>query len=398
MFLSIPRSAFLWAIAGVVIEALAYPRWSLFPLAYPVLAFYLSAIYQIKNIKQALQIGIVVTMIAGFAAFHWITFVLTEMGGFPWIVGALLHALFNFVVLPNFNCFFLLGFLLKDKIELLPLPLRPVFWAALWTALEFVFRPFKIFPEMAGNTQWSWLEVSQIASFGGVGAISFLVMLCGACFFYVTREPRRKLPYALLGAWAIALGIAHFWGANRIREIEALPREEITVAMIQANIGNADKAIAISGSLAGLTKVLTQYRELTSTAISRNPDLVIWPETAFPLSYPTGPEYFSHSLAIYHGQKIQEEARAGGYAHLVGGYENKGREEFNAAVLVGSDGVVQTSYKKVHLLIFGEYMPFATIWPSLKQLNPVLGDFGTGKGPFPLEWKRPEKDSIQLGV
>lgn len=398
MWLSIPRFALLWAVTGVVVETFAYPRWSLFPLAYPVLAFYLSAIYQIKTIKQALILGVIVTMIAGFGAFHWITFVLTEMGGFPWILGALMHTAFNLIVLPNFNCFFLIGFLVKDKAELLPLALRPVFWTALWVALEFVWRPYKVFPEMVGNTQWAWIELSQIASWGGVGAISFLVMFCGACLFYVLRAPRAKLPYALLGAWAIVLVLAHVWGESRIRWIDSLPREEISVAMVQANIGNADKAIAQSGSLGGLHRVLTQYQELTSVAASRKPDLVIWPETAFPLSYPTAPDYSSHQLAREHAARIAADARAGGYAHLVGGYESRNRQDFNAAILVGADGVVQTSYKKVHLLIFGEYMPFATIWPELKKLNPVLGDFGTGAGPDPLVWRRPGAEDVRLGV
>lgn len=398
MLFSIPRAALLWAISGVGIEIFAYPRWSFFPLAYPVLAFYLSAIYQIKNIKQALLIGAIVTMIAGFGAFHWITYVLSEMGGFPIIFGLLMHMGFNLICLPNFNCFFLIGFLAKDSIERLPLLLRPFAWTSLWVALEFLWRPVKIFPEMVGNTQWSWIEISQVASWGGVGAISFLVMFCGACVFYCLQGKERKKILMLSSLWLVALVGAHLWGAARIRWIDSLPREEIDVAMVQANIGNADKMIAQSGSIEGLNRVVKQYSELTQMAAVRKPALILWPETAFPLVFPTGRDYETNYLSVDLAAKMRSEAARGNYSLLTGGYERLNREDFNSVILIGPDGNVQTSYKKVHLLIFGEYMPFASIWPELKKLNPVLGDFGTGRGAYPIEWQRPGKPTLQLGV
>ena len=203
-------------ISGVSIAIFAYPRWSFYLLAYPVLAFYLSAVFQLKSRRQAIWTGLIITQIAGFGAFTWITFVLSEMGGFHWGYAAVMHFAFNIIVLPNFNAFFFVGYLLRDRVERMPLVLRPLYWSLLWVALEFLARPFKIFPEMIGNTQWSWLSVSQVAAWGGVGAISFLVVFVvdvavAWLLYIVLKDVNRDL--SLLTAWfrlvyTVFLGVA----------------------------------------------------------------------------------------------------------------------------------------------------------------------------------------------
>jgi apolipoprotein N-acyltransferase len=62
-----------------------------------------------------------------------------------------------------------------------------------------------------------------------------------------------------------------------------------------------------------------------------------------------------------------------------------GGSDYNSAILLsGATGQVEATYKKNVLLVFGEYFPLAGWFPSLKKLNPQMGDFGRGPGPVPL--------------
>lgn len=393
------KRAFFVLSLGVIVEVLAYPRYNLYLLAYPTFLFYLYGIHLLKNIRQAIILSFVITAIAGFWGYHWITFVISEMGGFSLPLALFIHGLFTLVCLPNLNSFIILGFLLRDRVNTLPIGLRPFVWTSLWVSLEFLWRPFKIFPEMVGNTQWSWLEISQLAALGGVGLISFFVVFPAACVFALMRTSERAWPLRLIAAWIAVALISHFWGGARIHSIESLPSTPLRVAMIQANIGNLDKAIAEKGNVGGISSVLDRYRALTRKAAEEKPDLILWPETAFPIAYPTNQFHSAHPLAEEYARRLQADAGEANVSLLIGGYERLQNQEFNSAILIGPQGSVQGSYKKNHLLIFGEYMPFSDWWPALKQLNPVMGDFGRGPGPYPLSWRRTEPNAtIELGL
>ena len=398
MLTLLTRSSYFWITSGVIISALAYPIWSIFPFAYLSLAFYLAAVYQTKSIRQSIAIAVISAELAAFIAFFWISFTLQEMGHFHWFIATFMHAAFGIIVLPNFTCFFILGPLLRPGVDRLPTWTHPIYWTGLWLALEFLWRPFKIFPEMIGNTQWSWLSISQVASWGGVTAVSFLVVYFGCSLFFIIRNRTHRTYQVHMGVACLFLLTAHVWGSYRIQWVKALPKEDVQIAIVQANIGNAEKAIVIHGNRDGLTRVVDTYKDLTALAAIKKPELILWPETAYPMSFPVTPRSRATPFSKKHAMDLRSSARALGYAHLFGGYETEGREDYNAGILIGSDGMIQGSYRKTHLLIFGEYMPFSDIWPALKNLNPTLGDFGTGPGPFPLTWTRKDARPLKLGL
>ncbi len=380
------------------IAIFAYPRWGIFPLAFIILPFLLDALYSLRSKWDAVRLGLIASMIAGYGGYTWITYVLSEMGDLPIMITLLMHTGFNIICIPNYNSFFFFGFFLRESVEKLPLYLRPLFWASFWTVNEFLFRFIKIFPEMIGNTLWPWLSVSQIVSFGGTSATSFIVAFVGASFFYIARDYHNKKAYASL---ALSLGLviaAHFWGAARIDRLKELPTQSVKVAMVQANIANANKAIAFAGVRKGLKNIIRDYKDMTALAAQTKPDIILWPETAYPMSYPVSPDSQSSSLSRMEADFLQRQARTLGHALLIGTYERAHNKEHNAVVLIDENGVPQTSYKKSHLLIFGEYMPFSDWFPVLKKLNPQLGDFGRGRGPYPIIWDRKDKPPLRMGV
>src|SRR5690606_38487019 len=56
-------------------------------------------------------------------------------------------------------------------------------------------------------------------------------------------------------------------------------------------------------------------------------------------------------------------------------------EWFNSAFLRRRDGSVGGRYDKIILMPFGEFIPLASVFPSLKELSPNTGDFQAGEEP-----------------
>ena len=57
---------------------------------------------------------------------------------------------------------------------------------------------------------------------------------------------------------------------------------------------------------------------------------------------------------------------------------------FNSAFLLSPDGIVAGRYDKVHLVPYGEYVPFRNLIPLVGKLVEGIGDFHQGKGYYPL--------------
>ncbi|MGJ8606287.1 MAG: apolipoprotein N-acyltransferase, partial [Marivita sp.] len=83
-------------------------------------------------------------------------------------------------------------------------------------------------------------------------------------------------------------------------------------------------------------------------------DLTIWSETALPYVLDdAGPE-----LAL-----AAEAARGGSV--ILGAQRREGADWFNSLALVGPEGLLQAVYDKVHLVPYGEYLPFDSLMTRL---------------------------------
>ncbi|WP_025321037.1 apolipoprotein N-acyltransferase [Deferrisoma camini] len=155
-----------------------------------------------------------------------------------------------------------------------------------------------------------------------------------------------------------------------------LPPADATlrVGVVQGNIDQAQK-----WDRAYRRVTLDIYERLTLDLVPRRPQLVVWPETAVPLSVQDGGPETSRLLAL---------ARRAGVWLLFGapGYERvDGRVEYrNSVFLVTPEGTWAGRYDKVHLVPFGEYVPFGRYLPFLKKMVEGAGDFSPGPGVRPL--------------
>jgi apolipoprotein N-acyltransferase len=130
-------------------------------------------------------------------------------------------------------------------------------------------------------------------------------------------------------------------------------------------------------------------------------DLVVWPETMFrfPLieadADAAKPDWYPKSAAEFRAeaarwtalgrQAVAQLARELDAALLLGidvqRFTAAGQQWRNSAVYVGRDGAICGRYDKMHLVIFGEYVPLAGWFPWLQKLTPLPFSIEAGGAP-----------------
>jgi apolipoprotein N-acyltransferase len=218
----------------------------------------------------------------------------------------------------------------------------------------------------AGAAIPSWV---QFASVTGVLGVSFWMAASNALVLEVAvgRPTRRAAAAASLAA---ILGAAWIHGSGAVRGEHA--GESIRVAVIQPNISAETKWDARFKQMS-----FDVLGDLTLEAASQDPDLVIWPETATP-------SYLLHEPADL--ETVAGIARRAGVDILTGcpslreiGDPGEGFLTQNSAVLVTSTGIVIDTYSKMHLVPFGEFVPFESVFPILERVDFGEADFSPGR-------------------
>jgi len=221
-----------------------------------------------------------------------------------------------------------------------------------------------------GVSQYRNAAVIQIAEWGGVYAVSAVVMVMNVALALtalrivsVYRENRRRRVHVELMMGLLVCALSWMHGMRAVQRIKQQRASWTTVKVsaIQPNIEQTRKWTPDMGE-----QTHERLRMLTEMAVrGSRPDLVVWPETAVP--------GFARS-ADDSGLLVRELSR-GGVPLLVGtmDYELRaGREYwFNSSVLFDSGGVSSQIYSKRHLVPFGEYVPFENIVPVLNRLAPL---------------------------
>jgi apolipoprotein N-acyltransferase len=238
---------------------------------------------------------------------------------------------------------------------------------SLWTLMEWLrcTGPWGFPWGVLGETQARWLTLIQCADLGGVWLVSFLVAWGNAViaglphrYFEPPQPPNNggsdtrvssQRYWGPWGAFLLALLAALLYGAVPRAAPDGPP---LRIALVQAD-----------NDFGG-------YLERTRQALGAKPDLVVWPETVMagdPIRNPA-------TLGVLAGL-----AREGRCALLAGTPHSDAQGRLkNAAVLVGPDGALAGAYEKVHLVPFGEFIPFRPWIPFLDRF-PSVTDMAPGE-------------------
>lgn len=245
---------------------------------------------------------------------------------------------------------------------------------ALWALTEFL--------RSIGELGFSWgiissslvtypIAIQGLAVYGpfGFSMILVLVNVFVAFIFYGRSDRARVWALSLL---VLLVGVHLIYGNLRItgldRDLEKI--ESVTnVAVVQPNVD-----LAIKWRPEYRDSVLTQIDELTRKAAAMGADVVIFPETAAPVSVSHSSKYRNWLKRIAKSSQVD----------LFIGYINHIQEEgrwrsFNACGLYDSEGNLVSQYHKINLLPFGERIPFSQYLPILEKLDFGQANFKRGE-------------------
>jgi len=240
----------------------------------------------------------------------------------------------------------------------------PAAWVALEYARSHLLTGFGW--NLLAYSQTPWTTVIQIADVAGAWGVSFLIVLVNAALAAALqpRGPHRTRWAGLIFASVSLVAAVGYgmWRIPRMRDSKA-----VRVALVQGNIPTAVKWDA-----AFQEEILARYESLTNVAAATRPDLIVWPETAVP-----GYLGFDEALT----QRMLSLSQDAQHPLLVGSPTPVISPEVlslaNSAILI-DEGTLAARYDKLHLVPFGEFIPFERTFPWLRNVLPPIGDFIPG--------------------
>ena len=418
----------LWAAAVLSAGLLELP----FPLAGPLppwravfawfgLAPLLAAILSAKCAKgpRPLRHGFLLGYLCGFLWYmgncYWIRDTMSKYGDLPAIVPVLLLVGFSLVLGLYFGLFTLGVALVRQASgsTKLALAAAPIFWAGIELAAS---RITSVPWDQLGYSQVDNALVNPLAPWTGVYGISFVIVAVSALIaggLIIERCPPKpfwqgRKPWGIAGA-LLMMGLSLGFDLPPRN-----PAPTATAVLIQPNLdvsgdnrwsapGEWDKHIAqftqLAGEqcktyIAGIPQAGASNGEIVCPPYPTRPDLVAWPESPAPFDE-TDPKF----------EKALKGISASVQAPLVVGnigwdYDDPAREwhYYNSALIVGADGNKVGRYDKIHLVPFGEYIPFQNLLRFAHKLTGRVSTFSRGAGPKVFRLPTSNGEAHRYGV
>jgi len=228
------------------------------------------------------------------------------------------------------------------------------------------------------------LVLAQGAALIGIWGLTFIAVVVGASPATLVDDRAETrcpwLPFAL--GIAILAGIGSF-GAVRLVRTPTQFVDGVELRIMQPNLQQDVKF-----NYAAKQKVMDRYTALSERASSpqqpntRDTTILIWPESAFPFFLARESDALSqitqllgeHTLLITGAVRLGEPVNPANPT------------VYNSIYVIDHDGSIVSIYDKVHLVPFGEYLPFQRFLEAigLQQLTKLPGGFSAGDRRRPI--------------
>jgi apolipoprotein N-acyltransferase len=266
----------------------------------------------------------------------------------------------------------------------------------LWTAMELAASRITSFPwDQLGYSQVDNALLCQLAPWTGVYGISFVLMAANALLAggllldRCPQEPiRDKRLWTLAGVALLMGGMAGFFLTS------PKPAATATAMLIQPNLdvaddnlwsrpGEWDRHIAefkrladeqCKTYIAGIPQTGAPTGEIVCPPYASHPDLIVWPES--PAPYVEDDARFQQSLVALARQ--EQAPLVVGSLGTDFSTDEQLWHDYNSALIVSADGARVGRYDKIHLVPFGEYIPFQHLLTFAHKLTGRVSSFTRG--------------------
>lgn len=351
-------------LVSAVLAPLGFAGFGIWPLAFLAYVPWLLALdtARLRGLRAVLVVAFLFGFVADWGGYWWLVPMLVSFSGFStWLCIVFASLLIAYTC----GTFVLAGVLWARG--------RDRGWNATLVAVctmagaELVW-PL-LFPYFYGTSFHGEPVLLQIADLGGPTALTALAFATNGALFELAsarlakRPLPRAAPLAALGFLVFTLGYGLFRIHAVAESVRAAPK--ITVGVVQADMGLLEHwDDPIEGQRRHIDQSLDLERDV-------RPDLIIWPESAIAFFVPES----THNLQRSVLGAIRTPVLFGGLSRRR--VDGVGRD-YNTAFITDAAGDVRGTYDKQHLLAFGEYLPFADVFPQLYEISRNSGRFTPG--------------------
>jgi len=255
----------------------------------------------------------------------------------------------------------------------------------LWVAVELARTLITGFPwNLLGTAQVDNISLSRITTWTGVYGVSFEIMLVNVAITAAFLVPRKKRNTLLIASLTAAVVLQ----AGRLVDAPSLPADHAAL-LVQENIPVDETWTrdTFKRTLDELTELsVSGFRTHTSVPDIKMAkiDLIVWPESPAPFfaSDPLFREPVSNMAREAHAWVVT--GAIGSTPAMQSGASNLASQVFNSAALISPSGDWTARYDKVHLVPFGEYLPFPSLFAFAGGLTKEVGEFEAGRSRAPL--------------
>jgi len=228
------------------------------------------------------------------------------------------------------------------------------------------------------------LVLAQGAALIGIWGLTFVAVVAGASPATLVDDRAETrwpwLPLALSIAVLVAVG---GFGAVRLARTPTRFVDGVELRIMQPNLQQDVKF-----NYAAKQKVMDRYIALSEGASgmqqtdTRDTTILIWPESAFPFFLAREPDALSQITQLLGGRTLLIT----GAVRLGEPFNPANPTVYNSIYVIDHDGSIVSIYNKVHLVPFGEYLPFQRFLEAigLQQLTKLPGGFSAGDRRRPI--------------
>jgi len=222
------------------------------------------------------------------------------------------------------------------------------------------------------------LALAQSVTLVGIWGLTFLcIAICASPALLAddtadTPHPRRAIFAGLL----VIAGLASY-GVVRLAQHPADFVSGVKLRIMQPNLQQDDKF-----NYSAKAAVMARYLRLSDRATGpdskgvHDANILIWPESAFPFFLTREPDALTQISDLL---KPSTELITGAVRPAPGATASN-PHAYNSVYVIDPDGSIRGIYDKVHLVPFGEYLPFQRLLErfGLRNLTKQVGGFLSG--------------------
>lgn len=312
-----------------------------------------------KTLPQAIGWGYLTGLFVNLGTLYWINWVTV-----PGAIAAIVYLPVYYAVYAVLHIF--LQRRIDEKYFYYCLPF-------LWTGMEFL-RSLGVlgFPwSSLAYSQTYYLSLIQYSEYTSVFGVSFWIVVINVFILLILKNVTNIKKLVVYFSILVLLFILPWIYGKYIIPDEQIPADEkIRIGLVQGNIDPYMKWDAQFQR-----ENLRIFLELTQKLQPNELDLIIWPETATPVYLRDSGLYLKQIFRIVHEFNVSLLTGTPDYS-----FDNEDHyKTFNSAFLFTPIADSFQVYRKMHLVPFGERVPFTDTFPFIAEL---LEKLEMGEGNF----------------